>query len=80
MLGRVQIQPHHILQFVLEVRILTELEGSDSVGLETMGSPDPLHERRMRPQVSRQGAGRPVGGTGRCRLNGRDDAHGQILS
>ena len=33
MLGRVQIQGHHILQLVLEVRVLAEREGSDPVGL-----------------------------------------------
>ena len=71
MLGRVQIQGHHILQLVLEVRILAELEGPDPVGLQAMGGPDPLHERGIRPQILGQGAGRPVGGTGRCDLRRR---------
>ena len=68
MLGRVQIQAHHILQLVLEVRILAELEGPDPVGLQAMGGPDPLHEGGIRPQIPGQGAGRPVGGAGRCYL------------
>ena len=71
MLGRVQIQAHHILQLVLEVRISTELKGPDPVGLQAMGGPDPLHERGIRAQVPRQGAGRPVGGGGRRRLGRR---------
>ncbi len=71
MLGRVQIQAHHILQLVLEVWILAELEGPDSVGVQPMGSPDPLHERRIRPQMPSQGAGRPVSGSGRGRLGRR---------
>jgi hypothetical protein len=69
MLGRVQIQAHHILQLVLEVRILAELEGPDPVGLQAMGSPDSLHERGVCTQMPSQGAGRPVGGGGRLRLS-----------
>ena len=60
MLGRVQIQGHHILQLVLEVRILAEREGSDPVGFQAMGGPDPLHERRIRPQAPSQGARSPI--------------------
>ena len=71
MLGRVQIQAHHILQLVLEARFLAELEGPDSVGLQTMGSPDSLDERRIRPQVPSQGAGAPAGGARWCRLGRR---------
>ena len=71
MLGRVQIQAHHILQLVLEVRSLAEREGPDSVGFQTISRPDPLHERRIRPQVPSPGAGRPVGGARRCRLGRR---------
>ena len=71
MLGRVQIQAHHILQLVLEVRSLAEREGPDSVGFQTIGRPDPLHERRIRPQVPSPGAGRPVGGARRCPLGRR---------
>jgi hypothetical protein len=71
MFGRVQIEAHHIFQLVLEVRILAELDGPDSVGLQPMGSPDPLHQRRIRPQVPSQGTGGPVGGVGRGRLGRR---------
>lgn len=71
MLRRVQIQAHHVLQFVLEVRIPAELKGPDSVGLQAMGGPDSLHERGVCAQVPGQGAGRPVGGSGRCRVGRR---------
>ena len=71
MLGRVQIQAHHILQLALEMRIPTEFKGPDPVGLQAMGGPDPMHERGIRVQVPGQGAGRPVGGGGRCRLGRR---------
>ena len=81
MLGRVQIQTHHILQLVLEVRILAELEGPDPVGLQTMGGPDPMHEGGIRTQMPRQGAGRPVGGGGRLRLGRRrQNARGEGLA
>ena len=69
MFGRVQIQAHHVLQFVLEVRVPAELKGPDSVGLQAMGGPDPLHECGVRAQVPRQGAGRPVRGGGPAAAN-----------
>ena len=71
MLGRVQVQAHHILQLVLDVRILAELEGPDPVGLQAMSPPDPLHIRGIRSQIPGQGAGGPVGGAGRCYLGRR---------
>ncbi len=81
MLGWMQIQTHHILQFVLEVWIPTEFKGPDPVGLQAMGGPDPMHERGIRVQVPRQGAGRPVGGGGRCRLGRRlQNARGEGLA
>jgi hypothetical protein len=49
MFRRMQIQSHHILQFLLEVWILTELEGADPMGAEAMGGPDPLDKRGIRP-------------------------------
>lgn len=81
MLGRVEIQSHDILQFLLEVWIPTELKGADPVGLQTMSGPDPMHECGVRPQVPRQGAGGPVGGGGRRRLGRRlQNACGQRLA
>ncbi len=67
----VQIQAHHVLQFVLKVRIPAELKSPHAVGLQAMGGPDPLHERRIRAQVPGQGTGRPVGGGRRGRLGRR---------
>ena len=81
MLGRVQIQAHHILQLVLEVRIPAEFKGPDPMGLQAMGGPDSLHERGVRAQVPGQGAGRPVGGGGRCRVGRRlQNACGESLA
>ena len=81
MLGRVQIQAHHILQLVLEVGISTEFKGPDPVRLQAMGGPDPMHERGIRAQVSGQGAGGPVGGRRRLRLGRRlQNARGEGLA
>ena len=81
MLGRVQIQAHHIRQFLLELRVPTELKGPDSMGLQAMGGPDALYKRGVRVQVPGQGAGRPVGGAGRGRLGRRlQNARGQRLA
>lgn len=49
MFWRMQIQSHHILQFLLEVWILTELESVDPMWAKAMGGPDPMDKRGIRP-------------------------------
>jgi hypothetical protein len=74
MLGRGQTEAHHILQLVLEVRILAERNGSDSVGLYAMAGPDSLHKRGGHGQEPSHGAGRPGGGDVRLGLGGRSSS------
>jgi hypothetical protein len=51
MLGWVQIHPHHILHFLLEVRIATELEEADPVRFEAVRLPHALYQHGIGPQM-----------------------------
>jgi len=70
MRGWVQVQAHHILHFVLEVRVATELEGTDQMGLEAVRLPHALHQGGVGPQLPGQRPRGPVGGGGGSSLGG----------
>lgn len=70
MLGGIQIEPHHVVEFLKEVRVLTEFERPYQMGFEPMGFPDALHQGGVGPEVLGQGAERPLGGRTRQDLRG----------
>ena len=70
---RIQIQPHHIAQLLLETRVVAELEGADQVRLEAVGAPHPVDEAVGRVQMPCHRPTRPMGGVVRCRLRRRLD-------
>ena len=66
MSGRIDIKPDNIAQLVDELRVGGELELPDSVRLQTMRAPDPLHRTRADADGFRHHRSSPMG-----RLNGR---------
>jgi len=65
MLGGIQIQADHVVEFLEEVGVIAELEGPDQVRFQPMGFPDPLHQGGIGAQVLGQRAERPVRGRAR---------------
>ncbi len=51
MLGGIQIEPHHVVEFLKEVRVLAEFERPHQMGFEPMGFPDALHEGGVGPEM-----------------------------
>jgi len=75
MFGGIQIQSHHVIEFLEELGILAELEGSHQVGFEPMGFPDTLHQGGVGAEVLGQRTQGPVRGCRRRRAQcGRDNA------
>ena len=68
MLGRVQVQAHHVQQLVLEARIARELEGAAQVRLQAVALPDAADGRRTNTQMVGQRAGAPVRGVDRLAM------------
>jgi transketolase len=61
LVGRVQVQTHHVDELLLEVAVVGEFEGLHQVGLEPARRPDPLHRRRAHPSPLGHRPARPVG-------------------
>src|SRR5436190_20246777 len=59
--GRVDIEPDNIAQLVDELRVGGELELPDSVRLQTMRAPDPLHRACADADSFRHHRGSPMG-------------------
>jgi hypothetical protein len=74
-LGRVQVQAHHVQQLVFEARISRDLEGTAQVGLQAVATPGRAHRCGTDPQVFGQRARTPVRGVGRLLVQrGLNDA------
>src|SRR5215210_3530223 len=71
-LGRIEVEPDHIDQLLLEARVVGQLEGPYQVRLDAPGGPDALHHGLGDPGVSRHGPTRPV------RLCGRGGVEGVV--
>ncbi len=74
---RIQIQPHHIVQFVEELGVAAELEGLEQMRLELVLSPDPPNGGLAEALGLGHTAGTPMGGMRRGLVQGRfdDGAH-----
>lgn len=57
---RVQIEPDHINQLLLEVRVVGDLEGVDPPRLEPVLAPDPGHSVLAQPMTGCHRSGRPM--------------------
>ena len=57
---RIHIQPHHIHQLVLELRIAAQLERPDQMRLQSIGNPHPVYKTVGGPHRPRHAATRPV--------------------
>jgi len=81
MVGRIQVQPNDIDQFVNEAGIVAGFEGPGQVGLEVVGMPDPQDHRGTDTEFLGQRTGRPVRGVGRSGLGGTlDDEAGHLVA
>ncbi len=67
-LGRVEVEPHDVVDLLHEQRVVGELEPVLSVGLEVEGPPDPPDRRAREPAALGHLRPRPVRGVARCRL------------
>jgi len=76
LLRRVQIQPDDVDEFLLEPRVVGQLEGLDPMRLQPAGGPDPLHRRRRSSFSSVSGRSRP-GQSGRSSERGFPSGHHQ---
>ena len=69
LVGRVEVQPHHVGELLREPPVLGELETFRPVGLQPMGEPDALHGGLADALGLGHGTGTPVGrprGPGLC--------------
>ena len=57
MIGRINIEPDHVLEFGGESRVVGQLEIAHSMGLEAVRAPDALHRANTDPD--HLGHGRP---------------------
>jgi hypothetical protein len=73
MLGRIQVQPHHVIEPGGERRIMGQLERRDPVRLEAMRPPDPQHRRAADADPSGHQVAAPVRGLLRLLLRGQFD-------
>src|SRR6516165_3170117 len=60
-LGRVQVKPDDVSQFAVELRVGTELESLDSMGLQTVLAPDPVHGHEADAHLFGQPPRAPMG-------------------
>jgi hypothetical protein len=73
----IEVQAHDVQQLVHELRIATELERLDQMGLEVMSPPHAMDQVGTNPQVPRQRPNAPVRRMGRCLMKrGLDDPFG----
>ena len=70
MLWRIEIQAHHVMEFLKEPRILTELEGAHQVGLQPMGFPDSSDQGSIGAEMVSQRPEGPVRGRRWGRVQG----------
>ena len=49
LLGRIEVEAHHVPKLFLKLKVLGELEIAHPVGLELMGRPESLHARFAQP-------------------------------
>ena len=59
-LRRIQIQPHHVVQFLLKSWVVADLEGPDQVWFQTMRLPHTVDKAVRRPHRPGHRACRPV--------------------
>jgi len=71
MVGRIQVQPHHIPHLGLKVGVVGELKGLHPMGLQLVILPDPVHRHVGQPQVPGQSASTPMRGGGRLAVQSR---------
>ena len=62
MLGRIQVQPDHVAEFLDELLVAAELESFEAMGLQSVRFPDALDGHLGDAQVLGEGAGAPRGG------------------
>jgi hypothetical protein len=65
MLRRVQLEPDHIRDLVLQLGVGAELEAASAIGLEVVIPPDPQHRRPAGLNTLSHVAARPASGFGR---------------
>ena len=70
LLGRIQIQPHHVRQFFQKLRIPRQFEGLDSVWLQIVAAPDGADSGFTQPLALRHQPATPLGHSLRLRLQG----------
>ena len=63
LIGRIEVQPHDVGEFLREANIFRELEPFGSVGLKSMSVPNPLDGGLANALGLGHTAGAPVGGT-----------------
>ena len=64
LVGRIEVQPHHIGEFLGESLVLGEFEPLYPVGLEPVSLPDALHRGLAQPLGLGHSAGAPMGRSG----------------
>ena len=67
----VPIEPHNVAHFPSKFRIVTELEGLHSMGLQSVLLPNPLHGSGADLLARRHGPNTPMSGILRSGLHGR---------
>src|SRR5512144_1334397 len=72
-------EPDHVDEFLLELRVIRQLERLHQVRLEPPRGPDPLHRGRADPARLRHGTARPVRLTVRRLLPGTAHDPGDLL-
>ena len=73
LVGWVQIQANHVRQLLDKGRIAGQFKGADAMRLQPMGIPDAGHRHVTDATLFGQGAGAPVRGVARRRVQGRGD-------
>ena len=68
LLRRIEVQTDHVNQFLVELRVVGQLECLDQVRFQTARGPHPLHRRRRHPRLGRHRPARPVGLAVRCAM------------
>jgi hypothetical protein len=71
LIGRIQIEPHDVAHFFVEMRIVGELEPFDSMRLHVKTLPDPLHQHPRYAQSLGHSPDTPMGPIGRLGLESR---------
>ena len=61
LLRRIEVQTDHVDQFLVELRVVGQLECLDQVRFEPARGPHPLHRRRGHPSLGGHRPARPVG-------------------